>query len=193
MISGSAQDFKLIMDYLPSYLPQFTHLHNVMAGVSLGGHTAWRMASLVDPNQIEAYAMVVGCPTLGELLLSRLGISEEMSHSSYDDLSKVMTETQRRRWPRELHKLVMQDDRKLADVFPSDVPVLLCNGAVDPLVPPQYTSDWVEKRKQKQKLDESVIDENMRLFVQENTGHSCTKEMVALIAEWLGGLFQEPE
>lgn len=191
MISGSAQDFRLIMDYLPSYLPQFTRLHNVMAGVSLGGHTAWRMASLVEPGQIEAYAMVVGCPTLGELLLSRLGISEEMSTCTYGDLSEVMTETQRRRWPRALHELVVQDDKKLADGFPTDVPVLLCNGALDPLVPPQYTSAWIERRRQK--LAKDVVNENMRLFVQENTGHSCTKEMVALIAEWLRELFQGQE
>lgn len=187
MISGSAQDFKLILDYLPAYLPQFSRFHNIMAGVSLGGHTAWRMASLVDPGQIEGYAMVVGCPSLTPLLLSRLGIDEASTDGetmSYDDLLQRMTEEQRRRWPKVLADIVERSDMNIAERSPMKVPMLLCNGAVDPLVPAKYTQAWVDRRTQVDKRD------LVRLFVQENTGHSCTKEMVALIASWLTDVFQ---
>ncbi|OQV07349.1 hypothetical protein CLAIMM_11799 [Cladophialophora immunda] len=188
MISGSAQDFKLILDYLPAYLPQFTRFHNIMAGVSLGGHTAWRMASLAAPGQIEGFAMVVGCPSLNPLLLSRLEIDvAALATASYDDLEKVMTAEQKRRWPRALAGLVREGDRVVAEEFPTDVPVLLCNGAVDPLVPPQYTVAWVDRVREVERKNESG---RVRFFVQENTGHSCTKEMVALIASWLGDVFQ---
>ncbi|KAF5575303.1 alpha beta hydrolase family domain-containing protein [Fusarium pseudoanthophilum] len=102
---GSAQDFKLILDYLPAYLPRFRNFHNIMLGVSLGGHTAWRMAS-VAPGQFEAFAIVVGCPNLTSLLLSRLGLDaatfgvdqDELDKVPYAELEKVMSEEQRRRW-----------------------------------------------------------------------------------------------
>ncbi|EXJ70406.1 uncharacterized protein A1O5_06474 [Cladophialophora psammophila CBS 110553] len=196
MISGSAQDFKLILDYLPAYLPQFTRFHNIMAGVSLGGHTAWRMAPLASPGQIEGFAMVVGCPSLTPLLLSRLGIdtAADLTTATYDDLEKVMTAEQKRRWPRVLAELVQEGDRAVADTFPADLPVLLCSGALDPLVPARYTAAWVERRRHLERGgDECNVgsdDGPVRFFVQENTGHSCTKEMVALLASWLGDVFQ---
>lgn len=46
MIDGSRQDFKLIMDFVPAYLPDCARIYNIMGGISLGGHTAWRIASL---------------------------------------------------------------------------------------------------------------------------------------------------
>lgn len=59
LIDGSALDFKLVMTYLPVYFSQFNNFHTIMAGVSLGGHIAWRMPALV-PGQIKAMFMVVG-------------------------------------------------------------------------------------------------------------------------------------
>lgn len=178
MISGAAQDFKLVVDYLPCYLPQFTRFYNIMVGVSLGAHTAWRIASLAFPGQFHAYAMVVGCPNLTELLLSRLGLDPEANKQNIDNLYQHMTLEHQRRWPRSLAEIVRRDDRKVADEFPTDVPLLLCNGLHDKLVPAKYTAAWVEERRRKS-------DQHVTFFVQENTGHSCTKEMVAMIAVWL--------
>ncbi|KAJ5214908.1 hypothetical protein N7468_010587 [Penicillium chermesinum] len=135
IISGSAQDFKLVLDYLPAYVPQFTRFYNVMAGVSLGAHTAWRIASLASPGQIHAYYVV------------------------------------------------SRDDRKVADEFPTDVPLLLCNGVHDKLVPAKHTASWVEDRRRRNQ--ESGIEQDITFFMQDNTGHSCTKEMVAMMAVWL--------
>jgi pimeloyl-ACP methyl ester carboxylesterase len=194
LITGSAQDFKLILDYLPAYLPQFTHFHNIMTGVSLGGHTAWRLASLLSPGQVSGFAIVVGCPSLSSLLLARLCIDcgtlgttvDELDTVPYELLEKVMTEEQRRRWPRALAESVMEGDRKAsAEEFPEGVPVLLCNGVEDRLVPARYTARWVERR-----LINNSGKDDVAYFVQKNTGHSCTKEMVAMIATWIGELFE---
>ncbi|KAI1617571.1 Alpha/Beta hydrolase protein [Exophiala viscosa] len=191
LISGSAQDFKLILDYLPSYFPQFKRFYNIMAGVSLGGHTAWRMASMAQ-EQLHGLAMIVGCPNLSALLLSRLGVDpaslgtteDEMHNVSYDILEKVMNEEQRRRWPRPLAELVSSGDRKAADEFPADVRLLLCNGRQDPLVPARHTAAWVRRQQERH------CAEKVRFFVQDNTGHSCTKEMVGMLAAWLGNMFE---
>ncbi|OKL60967.1 hypothetical protein UA08_03691 [Talaromyces atroroseus] len=187
MISGSAQDFKLVMDYLPAYLPEYAQLYNIMAGVSLGGHTAWRMAALA-PGQFHAFAMIVGSPNLRSLLLSRLGLNSTTDHSqldydgmSYEDLHGIMRPRQQRMWPRTLDKIIGEGDRKAFEEFPTGVPLLLCNGKYDKLVPAKYTASWVEKRKQ---------SNNIEFFVQDNTGHSCTKEMVSMLARWLSDMFQ---
>lgn len=195
MISGATQDFKLVLDFLPAYLPQFTRFHNIMLGVSLGAHTAWRMASMA-PGQFEAYAMVVGCPNLTSLLLERLGIDaaavgakgEELETVSYEELEGVMDEQQRRRWPRALAEIVREGDKKILDEFPTQVPLFMCNGEYDKLVPARYTTAWLDRRKA---MHNGSMDESKtRLFIQENTGHSCTKEMVAMLADWFGDLYK---
>jgi pimeloyl-ACP methyl ester carboxylesterase len=195
VISGSAQDFKLMLDYLPNYFLQFTRFHNIMFGISLGGHTAYRLASL-SPAQIEGFAIAVGCPTIGCLLLTRLGIdaaalgikAAELGDVSYDKLEKAMNKEQRRRWPRALAGLVMEVDRKVYEEFPADAPLLICNGKQDSLVPTFHTASWLEKRR------ENILapgeEEKVKFFVQDNTGHSCTKEMVGMIAAWIGHMFE---
>ncbi len=191
-ITGSAQDFKLILDYLPAYLPQFTRFHNVMGGISLGGHTTYQIASMV-PGQLEGFVVVVGCPNLSSLLLTRLGInaadldttSSELDRVSYEKIERVMNDQQRRRWPPALAKLVSESDRKVREEFPPEVPMLICCGKQDPLVPAFYTAEWLKKRR-----EEGRSLGNETFFVQENTGHSCTKEMVAMIAGWLGKMFE---
>ncbi|KAL6824674.1 Alpha/Beta hydrolase protein [Trichoderma sp. SZMC 28015] len=197
MISGATQDFKLVLDFLPAYFPQFNRMHNIMLGVSLGAHTAWRMASAA-PGQFDAYAMVVGCPNLTSLLLERLGIDasalgvkgEELETVSYDQLEKLMDESQRRRWPRALAELIREGDRKIYEEFPSDVPLFMCNGEYDKLVPARYTTSWLERRSTMRNGSKTSKDIKPRLFIQENTGHSCTKEMVAMLADWLGDLYK---
>ncbi|QGI82409.1 unnamed protein product [Fusarium fujikuroi] len=197
MVSGSAQDFKLILDYLPAYSPRFRNFHNIMLGVSLGGHTAWRMAS-VAPGQFEAFAIVVGCPNLTSLLLSRLGLDavtfgvdqDELDKVPYDELEKVMSEEQRRRWPRALAELVREGDRMARDEFPRTVPLLMCNGKHDALVPTGFSESWLTRRKMAMN-GEFAAKSKARIFIQDNTGHSCTKEMVAIIADWIGDLYKQ--
>jgi hypothetical protein len=143
------------------------------------------MAALVP--EIEAFSMTVGCPNLTALMLSRLGVDPEKLGTTanklykvpYDDLAQVLDDTQKIRWPRRLHEIASGQDRKIAEEFP-DVSLLLMGGKQDPLVPVRFTLPWVEKRSG---------NPNVEFFVQDNTGHSCTKEMVFKLAVWLGDLF----
>ncbi|KAK9326704.1 Alpha/Beta hydrolase protein [Lipomyces starkeyi] len=189
LIDGSAQDFQLLLNYMPAYLRGFRRFYNVVGGVSLGAHMAWRMAAL-SGDQIHAMWMVVGCPNLTSLLLSRLDVNpadlnttaEQLYKVPYDDLYTVMTEEQRRKWPRRLSEILRDSDRAIDEEFPAHIPLLLQNGLLDQLVPYKYTMPWVDKYKNSRAVE---------FFVQDNTGHSCTKEMVANIAVWLAKLFQE--
>jgi pimeloyl-ACP methyl ester carboxylesterase len=194
VISGSAQDFKLILDYLPAYLPQFTYFHNIILGISLGGHTAYRLASSTR-GQLKGFAIVVGCPTIASLLISRLGVKPaalgttdaDLGDVSYDRLEPVMDDVQRRRWPRAIAERISEGDRMVLEEFPAEAPVLLCSGKQDTLVPAFYTASWLEKRRNGLSPGE---EDNIKFFVQDNTGHSCTKEMVAMIAAWMGNMFE---
>lgn len=196
------------MDYLPAYLPQFSRVHNIMAGVSLGGHTAWRVAALASPGQVSAYAMIVGCPNLTSLLLDRLGIqaaalgadveADRLDMVGYDRLERVMDIRQKRCWPQALAERARAGDHKVYAEFPVDTPVLLCNGALDPLVPAHFTESWVATQTKKTPKQRQVITATrafdnahtpIEFFLQDNTGHSCTKEMVARLAAWLGKIF----
>lgn len=128
--------------------------------------------------------MVVGSPNLTSLLLSRLGIQIDLSDIDtleYKQIYELMTPQQRRMWPRTLDKLVRDGDRVVTESFPTDVPILLCNGKYDKLVRAKHTEEWVAKRKH---------SKNIKLLVQDNTGHSCTKEMVAMLAVWLSDMFR---
>lgn len=207
LIDGGVYDFLLVMAYLPMYLPRFARLHNVMAGVSLGAHTAWRLSTRVAPGTVAGYAMVVGCPNLTSLLVGRLGVKQDDDGGAddddtrldlvpYDRLEKRLDDQQKRRWPRALAELVRQQDREIADAFPDETPLLLCNGAQDELVPARYTEAWAKARGVlptddvvRRAQDKDTKRPRIDLLVQDNTGHSCTKEMVARIAVWLGDLF----
>ncbi|KAJ3497520.1 hypothetical protein NLG97_g1839 [Lecanicillium saksenae] len=152
-INGATHDFKLILDYLPCYLPQFSRFHNIMMGVSLGGHTAWRMPAMA-PGQLEGLVMVVGCPSLTSLLLDRLDFDAEcvgaegsqLHRASYNEMEKRMTEVQKSRWPRSLANLVQLGDLEIENSFP-DLPILLCNGKYDKLVPARHTEAWLDSRR----------------------------------------------
>jgi len=100
----------------------------------------------------------------------------------------VMTKEQKRRWPKALAQIVQNGDRTVFESFPVDIPLLVCNGKQDPLVPTYFTEKWLDKRQEKVLVKGE--ETNVEFFVQENTGHSCTKEMVTMIADWIGNMFE---
>ena len=120
VIDGSAVNFKMVLglDYLPVYLPNFYCLYNIMGGVSLGGHVAWRMPSLA-PKQTQAMTIIVGCPNLTSPLLSHLRFDPSFVSSTAEKLHKTpsgrlhaaVNKTQRARWPRQLSEMVSASDR----------------------------------------------------------------------------------
>ncbi|KAH8655783.1 hypothetical protein BX600DRAFT_73321 [Xylariales sp. PMI_506] len=196
LIAGSAQDLHLLITYLPAYLPQVKITRNLVFGVSLGAHTAWRLPPLLATRstpaaaaKIDSMALVVGSPYLTALLLSRLGIEaeslgttiERLHEVPYERLESIMTPQQKRRWPEPVHQIATAMDAEIADNWPAGIKMLIQNGVVDPLVPDRFTRPWTSGRGVG--VGERVG--NVEYHVQENTGHSCTKEMVARIADWL--------
>lgn len=197
IISGSAYDYKLLIDYLPVYLPEFNKFYNFMSGVSLGGHTSWRVATspVAQEGKLHGVAIIIGCPNLTSLLLSRLGVDlEAAAHQfrvpldlvhviSYDKLSTILTEEQRQRWPRALAELTTSLDRVVEQSYPRDLPTFILNGKLDPMVPDKFTAQWVKQRGIERY-------DNIKYFVQENTGHTCTNQMVDHVSQWLVGLLR---
>ena len=192
-IAGSAHDLELLIDYLPLYLPgRFEKFYNVVSGISLGGHISWRMAtsSVAARGKIHGLAIVVGCANLTALLLSRLGVStaaftvplNKLYGLPYDQLSAILMEVQRQRWPRAVSELLTELDRATDEAFPRNIPTLVLHGALDQLVPNIITEANVTNQK-------AEADANIEYFVQQNAGHTCTLEMVDRMAEWLATLF----
>ncbi|KAL3706944.1 hypothetical protein TMatcc_007957, partial [Talaromyces marneffei ATCC 18224] len=199
VISGSAHDYELLIDYLPTYLPEFNRFYNFMSGISLGGHTSWRVATspVAQRGKLHGVAIIIGCPKLTSLLLSRLGVDLEAAAQkfsvpidliytiSYDKLSTILTDQQRQRWPRALAELAASLDRVTEQSYPRDIPTYILNGKLDPLVPDKFTAQWVKQRREVDKYD------NIEYFVQENTGHTCTNQMVDNVSRWLAGLLKQ--
>lgn len=191
-VAGAAQDFQLVFDYLPTYLPGISKSYNVMSGISLGGHTTWRIAvsEAAARAQVHGLIPIVGSPNLTALLLDRLQVdtsklsvaTEDLYKVPYAELSSLMTEEQRQRWPQSLSELVSRLDRETNVNFPKNIPILIQNGKEDPLVPDRFTAPWVQKRKAEGYT-------NVEYFAQENTGHACTKGMVANMSNFLVKLF----
>ncbi|KAL5344003.1 Alpha/Beta hydrolase protein [Aspergillus crustosus] len=191
IVTVATHDFQLLIDYLPTYLPpHYTNFHNIMSGISLGGHTSWRVAQALGPTKIHGMAPLIGSPNHSALLVTRLGVgkpilaslAEDLISYSYDDLAVHLNETQKRRWPRALADLIQAGDRAAAEQFPAKIEILIQNGDSDPLVPDIYTAPWVQRAKEQGRGKLAYI-------VQPNTGHTVTKEMVANLADWLGRLF----
>lgn len=75
--AGTAADTSLLLDYLPGYI--FPHSdrtidHNIVLGVSLGGHAAWHVI-LHDPR-FSAAIPVIGCPDYARLMADRARLSK---------------------------------------------------------------------------------------------------------------------
>ncbi|KAK5049344.1 hypothetical protein LTR84_004273 [Exophiala bonariae] len=75
--AGTAQDTSLLLDYLPGYIfPDSTRTidHNVVLGISLGGHAAWHVIAH-DPR-FSAAIPVIGCPDYARLMADRARLSK---------------------------------------------------------------------------------------------------------------------
>lgn len=75
--AGTALDTSLLLDYLPGYIfPDSSHTidHNIVLGISLGGHAAWHVITH-DPR-FSAAIPVIGCPDYARLMADRARLSK---------------------------------------------------------------------------------------------------------------------
>ncbi|ANB13126.1 hypothetical protein AWJ20_1407 [Sugiyamaella lignohabitans] len=206
-IDGSVLDTSLVIDYLPSVLPFKVQspIRNVIAGVSLGGHMAWRVAHLLGPDKVYAILPIIGSPNLSILLLERLyfqvlhktpdfdfsppwqtTVADNVYHqlvSSSEYGSQVETLL-----PRPLFNLVSRQDYELERHFPVPIKVFMLCGRDDPLVPAKYTEKWVASRA----LQDHRRPLDLKLYIQPNTGHVCTPEMTRQAGLWIKSILSSP-
>jgi hypothetical protein len=72
-----------------------------------------------------------------------------------------------------VHELLLSLDSPQVD---KGIKVLMCNGEIDSLVPAKYSAGF---------FDEHQSDPDIELFVQPETPHTCSPEMLDLIGHWL--------
>jgi len=75
--AGTAADTSLLLDYLPGYIfpdSDRTIDHNIVLGISLGGHAAWHVVTQ-DPR-FSASIPVIGCPDYARLMADRARLSK---------------------------------------------------------------------------------------------------------------------
>ena len=137
----------------------FTPTEFVVSGLSLGGHVAWDV--LASERTVNAAIPIVGSPNLTNMLVERLGKSDDANANST-------------KWPESVARMYQARDQNVAQI--EGKRVLILNGALDVLVPSKFTLPWVEK----------YGDRNdVTLCILENTGHWMSLEMIDRIVDWM--------
>jgi len=143
----------------------------MVAGISLGGHAAW-IALKTDPR-ITVGVPIIGCPDYLALISGRAelaGVKFEPPHM-----------------PQSLLELIQRDDPAAspcdASSSPSSNPffgkkILVLSGEADPLVPWSASEGFVEKLYVGDKGTKKVV-------IAPGVGHTCTPEMVNMMAEFV--------
>jgi pimeloyl-ACP methyl ester carboxylesterase len=200
-IEGSTQDTLLVVEYLPSVLPTVveTPIRNIITGVSLGGHISWRVANLLGPDKVHGIVPIISTPNLALMLVDRFynqvlgrkleipeGISQvEFANSTYRAL---LDGPERQKLasalPTSLWETVSKVDCQLETDFRIRT-FILC-GRDDPLVPAAFNERWLTQRNRDR-------HEQIKIFIQPNTGHTLTPEMVDLAGTWLIELLSQRE
>lgn len=197
-IDGNVEDLKLIMNHLPLYLNLEYYVDrnvkeemginikyvNGIAGVSLGGHTVVRFA-LKYPDLVDILMPFVGLVDLSSLLIHRLlktpvtdpAYDKRMFYYNYSELP--LNDDQRRvQYPEFFHKYLAQRDQQIFEQFPmSKIKMFAAFGADDTLVPAKLSTIWCEQY--------INTNDSSEFFVQPNTGHETTAEMIEKAGQWL--------
>ncbi|KAI0595472.1 hypothetical protein F4775DRAFT_370757 [Biscogniauxia sp. FL1348] len=89
VVAGAVADTALLLDALGGYLfgggpvPARRIDHNLVLGVSLGGHSAWQL--LFAEPRVTAGVMVIGCPDYMSLMQDRARLSKLQTWSATDN------------------------------------------------------------------------------------------------------------
>jgi pimeloyl-ACP methyl ester carboxylesterase len=176
---GTVADLSGIIDYLPAYLfPRDEHTidRHIVAGVSLGGHSAW-LAALHEPR-ILAAGVIIGCADFCALMNHRAGKSRlqnwTLGACEY--------------FPRSLMEVVKRVDpaamgvEKAAEKLRGKK-VLCLSGGADKMVPYECQKGFLEELKKREEVEVTDV-------VYEGVGHECTPTMVEELAKWVRGVVE---
>ncbi|CAD6893319.1 unnamed protein product [Tilletia laevis] len=185
MVHGTARDVSFLIDFLPAYI--FPHDERTVAswtctGKSLGGHSVW--AILASEPRIRVGVPFIGCADFQKLLQDRARIN----FVTYGPPAV----------PHTLQALIKSIDPAANPHYGSfdarlnpfwGKKICVCLGQMDKLVKASYSEEF---------LGNLVVGEpdqdprtagtgfsGLKIFVQENTGHTVTELMVDVAGEWI--------
>lgn len=192
--TGTALDAKMVLEWLPSYLPK--HLTDmetgeskvgkvIVAGVSLGAHATW--VSLLEEGFCDAGCVIVGCADYRKLMEHRAKI---MNVASYHENPATF-------WggsmevPRSLAEKIKKTDPAARWAVEKDVivkrlsgkKILALEGAVDLDVPPVFSEE----------IYGNMLASGVQLEVRrwDDVAHVCTDEMAGVFCEWVRNVISE--
>ncbi|RPA83394.1 alpha/beta-hydrolase [Ascobolus immersus RN42] len=190
--TGTALDAKMVVQWLPAYLPQLRDDEGgsrvgkvLVAGVSLGGHATW--VSLLEEGFCDAGCVIVGCADYRKLMEHRAEVMGVESYKASPDtfwggskeVPRVLVEQIGKtdpasRWAGDKEEVVRRLRGKR---------ILALEGAADEEVPPGFSEEVYAE----------MLGEGVRLEVRrwEGVGHVCTDEMAGVFTEWVRSVVQE--
>ena len=197
IVRGMVYDFKLVTEYLPTYLNLEYHLStaarergisisytNIVSGYSLGGHAAIRFA-FSFPELVQVLNPVISCSELTSLLLLRMAnvpidspdYDKRWFYYDYDDL-KLSEQQKEHHYPEAFHKLLSKEDIGVFENFPfRDIKMFAAYGGADSLVPPRLSHIWTEVYQNS--------NPDTEVFVHQGVGHEVTPEMIDKFTSYL--------
>lgn len=175
---GSQVDLSLIISYLPAYIfptyhSPYTITQHLVAGVSLGGHSAY-LAILHEPR-ITAGVVVIGCPDYARLMQhraekSKLGCGVEglfRSKEFPENLLSVISE---------VDPAAIGIDEIIKKGLLCGKKILTLSGGADKLVP--YACGEPFLKSLKEAYSAGILTGELTDVVYPGIGHECTPEMV---------------
>ncbi|KAK8844090.1 hypothetical protein IAR55_006884 [Kwoniella newhampshirensis] len=167
--TGGYHDVKLIIDFLAPYLfPSGEKVIEefVAAGISLGGYVTW--LTLRDEPRVTTGINIVGLPF--ESLHRVLGPRAESFGLQFQPPTYPTTV-----------KPILEPAVDLSSY--KGKRILTMHGKDDPLVPFARGKEDIERIKQS--VEGEGGDGKVEVWLQDDTGHTCTVEMVKKTADWI--------
>lgn len=190
---GTQIDLSMIISYLPAYIfptyhSPYTLSQHLVAGVSLGGHSAY--LTLVHEPRITAGVVVIGCPDYTRLMTHRA--EKSRLECGVEGLF------QSKEFPENLLDAVKGVDPAAIGIdeitrrgLLKGKKILTLSGGVDRLVP--YACSEVFLNALKGAHSAGVLGGELTDIIYPGVGHECTSEMVRELSKFVNRWVEELE
>jgi len=180
---GTSRDVSEIIDFLPALLfpeGEYVIKHNVVMGVSLGGHSTW-MTLLHEPR-VEAACVVIGCADYVKLMEQRAAQSGIAGYKTgaCREFPKTLLDVVERYDPAALKRVEGEEEvaRRVRGKK-----LLVLSGAEDKLVPYAAQESFVKWLEGVEGVD--VVDK-----VFEGVGHAYPDSIEDAFLNWLDSVLK---
>ncbi|ODV92156.1 hypothetical protein CANCADRAFT_83230 [Tortispora caseinolytica NRRL Y-17796] len=150
-VEDSARLVSMFHDYIDMrFTVNKSHIKHYVMGISLGGHTAYSV--LANDLRFDGIFVLIGCPSMGQLLESRI---ERESESVQEQLELFPK--------KEREYIRFKCDQKNLNMTMTDKFINIYHGDSDTLVPFYFTSEW---------LNSIDFQDKVQVNMFSGTGHS---------------------